>query len=61
MKDRKNKANDLGKLLLEGPTEPEAERELERKGVNRVSFLTGVAVGCVLALVAFILMVEFLR
>ena len=55
----KNKTNDLGKLLLEGPTEPEAEREEER--VNRISFLTGVAVGCVLALVAFILMIEFLR
>ena len=59
MKDNENKINDLGKLLLEGPTEPEAEREEER--VNRIYFLKGVAVGCVLALVAFILMIEFLR
>jgi hypothetical protein len=59
MKENENQTNDLGKLLLEGPTEPEAEREEER--VNRISFLTGVAVGCVLALVAFILMIEFLR
>lgn len=59
MKENKNKINDLGRLLLEGPTEPEAEREEER--VNRISFFTGVAVGCVLALVAFILMIEFLR
>lgn len=59
MKESKNKINDLGKLLLEGPTEPEAEREEEK--VSRISFLTGVAVGCVLALVAFILMIEFLR
>lgn len=59
MKESENKTNDLGKLLLEGPTEPEADREEER--VNRISFLTGVAVGCVLALVAFILMIEFLR
>ena len=59
MEDNENKINDLGKLLLEGPTEPEAEREMEP--VNRISFLTGVAVGCVLALVAFILMIEFLR
>ena len=62
MEDRtnmKNKINDLGRLLLEDPTEPEAEREEER--VNRISFLTGVSVGCVLALVAFILMIEFLR
>lgn len=28
MKDNENKINDLGRLLLEGPTEPEAEREL---------------------------------
>jgi len=27
MEDHKNKTNDLGKLLLEGPTEPGAERE----------------------------------
>ena len=59
MKDNENKTNDLGKLLLEGPTEPEAERENGRG--DRISFLTGVAVGCVLALVAFILMIEFLR
>lgn len=59
MEDNENKINDLSRLLLEGPTEPEAEREDER--VNRISFLTGVAVGCVLALVAFILMIEFLR
>lgn len=59
MKENENKINDLGRLLLEGPTEPEAERE--REPVNRISFLTGVAVGCVLALVAFILMIEFLR
>lgn len=59
MEEKQNKTNDLGKLLLDGPTEPEAEREGER--VNRISFLTGVAVGCVLALVAFILMIEFLK
>ena len=59
MEEKQNKTNDLGKLLLGGPTEPEAEREDER--INRISFLTGVAVGCVLALVAFILMIEFLR
>ena len=59
MKESKNQKNDLGKLLLGGPTEPGAEREEER--VNRISFLTGVAVGCVLALVAFILMIEFLK
>ena len=28
MEEHKNKTNDLGKLLLEGPTEPEAEREV---------------------------------
>lgn len=28
MKDNENKTNDLGKLLLEGPTEPEADREI---------------------------------
>ena len=28
MKENENQTNDLGKLLLEGPTEPEAEREL---------------------------------
>lgn len=59
MEKEQNKTNDLSKLLLGGPTEPEAEKEEER--VNRISFLTGVAVGCVLALVAFILMIEFLR
>ena len=59
MEEKQNKTNDLGKLLLEGPTEPEAEREEER--VNRIYFLKGVATGCVLALVAFILMIEFLR
>ena len=59
MEKEQNKTNDLGKLLLEGPTEPEAEREEER--VNRIYFLKGVADGCVLALVAFILMIEFLR
>ena len=59
MEKEQNKINDLGKLLLEGPTEPKAEREEEK--VSRISFLTGVAVGCVLALVAFILMIEFLR
>ena len=59
MEEKQNKTNDLSKLLMEGPTDPEAEREEER--VNRISFLTGVAVGCVLVLVAFILMIEFLR
>ena len=28
MEENQNKTNDLGKLLLEGPTEPEAEREI---------------------------------
>ena len=59
MEKEQNQTNDLGKLLLGGPTEPEAEREEEQ--VNRIYFLKGVAVGCVLALVAFILMIEFLR
>ena len=28
MKESENKINDLGRLLLEGPTEPEAKREI---------------------------------
>ena len=37
------------------------KRTMTEERVNWISFLTGVATGCVLALVAFILMIEFLR
>ena len=60
MKEKQNKTNDLGKLLLEGPTDPKARRRSDKER-DQAIFLTGVSVGCVLALVAFILMIEFLR
>ena len=60
MNDNENKINDLAKLLLEGPTEPKARRGSDKER-DQAIFLTGVSVGCVLALVAFILMIEFLR
>ena len=59
MKEGKTKT-DLEELLLKGPTKPEARRESDRER-DQAIFLTGVSVGCVLALVAFILMIEFLR
>ena len=59
MKEDKTKT-DLKELPLKGPTEPKARRRSDKER-DQAIFLTGVSVGCVLALVAFILMIEFLR